>query len=121
MSVPRRLFAKELSNASTDATVADLLYTAPFGGPTMVMGLWLAPSQGGTANVVRLHHLLPVGEETPASSNIFFRGTISNAESLNKHYDSCKIILQPGERLMGRLQAGNAVTVHAYGLEPRSA
>tara|TARA_Y100001973_G_scaffold104765_1_gene175592 strand:- start:97 stop:462 length:366 start_codon:yes stop_codon:yes gene_type:complete len=121
MSVPRRLFQSELTNADTDATVAEHLYTAPNGGPTMVTALWLAPSQGATSNVVRLHHLMPVGEENPATSNVFFRGTISNADTLNKHYDSCKIIMQPGERLYGNLQAGTAVCVTAYGLEPRSA
>jgi len=121
VSIPVRLFQHELDSTSTDLTVAEHLFTAPEGGPTMVTALWLAPSQGQTNNVVRLHHLLPVGDGDPASSNVMFRGTVSNADTLNKHFDSCKIIMQPGERLYGQLHAGTAVVVSAYGIIPRNA
>ena len=121
MSVPRRLFAKEVSTASTDFTVADLLYTAPFGGPTMVTALWVAASQGGTSNQFRIHHLLPVGEETVASSNVILHSIFSYRDKMNETAHSIKLIMQPGERLMGQLHAGDAASIHAFGLEPRSA
>ena len=121
MSVPRRLFSKEVSTASTDYTVATLLFTAPFGGPTMVTALWVAASQGGTSNQFRIHHLLPVGEETVASSNVIVNSIVSFRDKMNESVQSVKLIMQPGERLMGQLHSGDAVSFHAYGLEPRSA
>tara|TARA_Y100001973_G_C5134712_1_gene299702 strand:- start:236 stop:601 length:366 start_codon:yes stop_codon:yes gene_type:complete len=121
MSTPVRLFQHELTATSTDATVAEHLFTAPEGGPTMVTALWLAPSQGATNNVARIHHLLPAGDQDPATSNILFYGTVSNADALDKHYESTKIILQPGERLYGQLHSGTAVCVSAYGIIPRNA
>tara|TARA_Y100001937_G_scaffold21640_1_gene30549 strand:+ start:11441 stop:11806 length:366 start_codon:yes stop_codon:yes gene_type:complete len=121
MSIPRRLFNSELTTVSTDLTVAEHMYTAPNGGPTMVTGVFIAASQGATNNEVRLHHLQPVNEETPASKNIILRVTVSNAHTPEQQFSSVKIIMQPGERLYGNLHAGTAVAVSAYGLEPRGA
>tara|TARA_R110000824_G_scaffold367453_1_gene556590 strand:+ start:752 stop:1111 length:360 start_codon:yes stop_codon:yes gene_type:complete len=119
MSIPIRLFSYELASASTDATVATLLYTAPTTGNVMVTGLWLAPSQGGTANYWRLHH---VGEgDAPGRSNMLIYANCSERSGLIDSFHPVKIVLGPAENLYGHLNSGNGVTLTAYGLVPRNA
>ncbi len=119
--IPRRLFTKEFATASTDYTVAEFLYTAPSGGPTMITSLWVASSQGGTSNQYRIHHLLPVGEETVASTNVIVHSIASYRDKIDESAHAVKLIMQPGERLVAQLHSGTAVALSGYGLEPRFA
>ena len=121
MSVPDRLFQASLETVSTDLAIATLLFTAPIGGPTLITGLWMCPAGGGTSNVVRLHHILQVGDEDVAATNANCRGTVSNDASFTLNYCACKIVMNPGDRIMGQLHAGNDVVVTGYGLRPRDA
>lgn len=119
--IPRRLFVKEFTSTSTDYTVAELLYTAPSGGPTMLTAMWVTASQAGTANQVRIHHVLPVGEETAASSNVILHTTASFRDKINEQAHAVKLVMQPGERLLAQLHSGTAAGLSGYGLEPRFA
>lgn len=119
--IPRRLFVKEVTVTSTDYTVAELLYTAPSGGPTMLTAMWVTASQAGTSNQVRIHHLLPVGEETPATNNVILHTIASYRDKIDAVAHSVKLIMQPGERLVAQLHSGTAAGISGYGLEPRFA
>jgi hypothetical protein len=112
---------REFTTASTDLTVAEHLYTAPNGGPTMVTGLWICSSQGGTSNQFRVHHLLPVGEETTASSNCIINSISSYRNTLDLIHRPIKLIMEPGERLYAQLHSGTAVSLSGMGLVPRNA
>lgn len=119
MSVVDRLFQYQSTSAVTDLTVAELVYTAGYGGATMVTAIWFAASSGATNNVARLHHCK--ASEDVAASNMLFRATSSEEASLDTQYRACRIILLPGDRLYSQLHSGSGFTLTAYGLTPTAA
>ena len=116
MSVADRLFQHQSTTTSTSLTVAELIYTAGAGGPTMVTGLWYAPTAGGNNNITRLHHC-KVGESV-AASNALFYATASDGDGISEQYHSVRIILLPGDRLYAQLHSGSGFTLTGYGLAP---
>ena len=116
MSVVDRLFQYQSTSADTDLTVAELVYTAGSGGPTMITAMWFAASAGATNNVARLHHCK--ASEAVAAANMLFRATSSAEAALNTQYNACRIILLPGDRLYAQLHSGSGFTLTAYGLTP---
>lgn len=118
MSVADRLFQYQSTSTDTDLTDAELIYTAGANGPTMVTGLWFAPSAGGSNNIARLHHCKST--ESVSASNVLFYATVNNSDSISEQYHSVRIILQPGDRLYTQLHSGSGFTLTGYGLAPHT-
>ncbi len=85
----------------------------------MLTGLWAAPSQGGTSNYWRLHHV--VEGTAPSRTNMIVYAIATERAAFVDAYAPVKAILGPGDSLYAHLQSGTAVTVTGYGLVPRNA
>lgn len=113
MSTADILFQYYTTDVNATITVADLAFTSPLDGVTMITAIYAAPTEGGTSNVYRIHHCGP--EEQPATTNLLI---MDNASTKTSSYTEQKIIMRPGDRLFCGFDSGNAITITGFGIKP---
>ena len=111
------LFQYHSTTTNSTTTEAELAFQSEDGGVTMINSLWVACVDGSTCNY-RIHHCGPDEEPDPANIIILARAT-SNS-SIPNATQSCKIVLNPSDRIFCQMTSGSGVTITGYGLRPMS-
>lgn len=117
MTQPDTLFQFQSTDASTDLTDGQLVFTAPTGGITMMNNFMVCGSSGGASNYYRIYHTGP--EEDPSVSNMIVRaGCSATAKNVTGMINNTKIIMNPGDKIFCQLHSGDGITITGYGLVP---